>query len=90
MDRRLVRRFFQPRSGLPALCVFYQDRLGFAGTKKEPQTVWFSKTGEHEDFGYLRTLEDSDSISVNLSGKKLNAISSVAVRLAPAVVYRRQ
>lgn len=70
---------FSPEAGYPRCVFFYQDRLGFAGTKKEPQTVWFSKTGEHEDFGYLRTLEDSDSISVNLSGKKLNAISSVAV-----------
>ncbi len=70
---------FSPQSGYPSCVFFYQDRLGFAGSKKEPQTIWFSKTGEYEDFGYLRTLEDSDSISLTLSGKKLNAINSVAV-----------
>lgn len=70
---------FSPQAGYPRCVFFYQDRLGFAGTKKEPQTVWFSKTGEHEDFGYSRTLEDSDALSINLSGKKLNAIHSVAV-----------
>lgn len=70
---------FSPEAGYPGCVFFFQDRLGFAGSKKEPQTIWFSKTGEYEDFGYLRTLEDSDAISLNLSGKKLNAINSVAV-----------
>lgn len=70
---------FSPEAGYPGCVFFYQDRLGFAGSKKEPQTIWFSKTGEYDDFGYLRTLEDSDAISLNLSGKKLNAINSVAV-----------
>ena len=71
---------FSPAAGYPSCVFFYQDRLGLAGTKAEAQTVWFSKTGEYFDFGHARnTLEDSDSISVNLSGKKLNSIHSVAV-----------
>ena len=71
---------FSPASGYPSCVFFYQDRLGLAGTRAEAQTVWFSKTGAYADFGHARgTLEDSDSISVNLSGKKLNAIHSVAV-----------
>ena len=70
---------FSSDAGYPSCVFFYQDRLGFAGSKREPQTIWFSKTGEYEDFGYLRTLEDSDAISLTLSGKKLNAINSVAV-----------
>lgn len=70
---------FSDYNGFPSCVFFYQDRLGFAGTKKEPQTLWFSKTGEYDDFGHLRNIEDSDGISINLSGKKLNAIHSVAV-----------
>lgn len=71
---------FSPKSGYPSCVFFYQDRLGLAGTRAEAQTIWFSKTGEHEHFGHARgTLEESDSFSVNLSGKKLNAIHSVAV-----------
>jgi len=69
---------FSEDAGFPTCVFFYQDRLGFAGTKKEPQTLWFSKTAEYENFGYLRSLADSDAISLNLSGKKLNAINSVA------------
>ncbi len=71
---------FSPKSGYPSCVFFYQDRLGLAGTRAEAQTIWFSKTGEHAHFGHTRgALEDADSFSVNLSGKKLNAIHSVAV-----------
>lgn len=71
---------FSPKSGYPACVFFYQDRLGLAGTRSEAQSIWFSKTGEHENFGHARaSLEDSDSFGVNLSGKKLNAIHAVAV-----------
>lgn len=71
---------FSPKSGYPSCVFFYQDRLGLAGTRAEAQTIWFSKTGEHGHFGHMRgALEDSDSFCVNLSGKKLNAIHSVAV-----------
>ena len=70
---------FSPDAGYPSCVFFFQDRLGFAGTAREPQTLWLSKTGEYEDFGYFRTVQDADSISINLSSKKLNAIHSVAV-----------
>lgn len=71
---------FSPAAGYPACVFFYQDRLGFAGTESEAQSVWFSRTGAYTDFGHARnTLLDTDAISVNLSGKKLNAIRAVAV-----------
>lgn len=71
---------FSPGSGYPSCVFFYQDRLGLAGTRAEAQTVWFSKTGAHADFGHARgALEESDGFCINLSGKKLNAIHSVAV-----------
>ena len=70
---------FSPKNGYPACVFFYQDRLGLAGTRAEAQTIWFSKTGKHMHFGHGReTLADDDSISVNLSGKKLNAIQAVS------------
>lgn len=71
---------FGEKNGYPSCVFFYQDRLGLAGSKAEAQTVWFSKTGHYGDFGHARAaLEDTDAISVNLSGKKLNAIRSVSV-----------
>jgi len=71
---------FSDKNGYPSCVFFYQDRLGLAGTHTEAQTLWFSKTGDYSNFGHSRsTLADDDSISINLSGKKLNAIRSVAV-----------
>lgn len=69
---------FSAKAGFPGSVFLYQNRLGFACTRQEAQSLWFSKTGEYENFGYLRTLADSDAISVNLSSNKLNAIRSVA------------
>ena len=58
---------------------FYQDRLGLAGTYQEPQTLWFSRTGVYSDFGHARgDLLDTDAMSINLSGKKLNMIHNVS------------
>ncbi len=34
----------------PGLAAFHEDRLVFAATPKEPYTLWFSRTGEHQDF----------------------------------------
>ncbi len=70
---------FSTDTGFPTCVFFYQDRLGFAATERDRQNMWFSKTGEYTDFGYNRTLTDDDAISISLSGKKLNAIHSVAV-----------
>ena len=70
---------FSAKNGYPACVFFYQDRLGLAGTYTEPQTIWFSKTGAYENFGHARgRLAEDDTISVNFSGKKLNAIHAVA------------
>ncbi len=71
---------FSPKNGYPSCVFFYQDRLGLAGTNAEPQTLWFSKTARYTDFGHARAgLLDNDALSLNLSGKCLNAIHQVAV-----------
>ena len=70
---------FSPKNGYPTCVFFYQDRLGLAGTYQEPQTLWFSKTGLYGDFGHARgELLDTDAMSINLSGKKLNTIHNVS------------
>lgn len=70
---------FSQQNGYPSCVFFYQDRLGFACTQKEPQTLWFSKISQYEDFGHLRTQQESDGFCINLNGKTLNSIRSVAV-----------
>lgn len=63
--------------GYPSAVIFYQDRLGFAGTTTEPQTTWMSKSGAYTDFGVSSPLVDSDAISVVLSSRKMNGIKTM-------------
>ena len=63
--------------GYPSCVTFYQDRLAFACTKTDPQTVWFSETGNYTSFARHEPLEDTDGISINLSSRKMNAIRNL-------------
>jgi hypothetical protein len=63
--------------GFPICGGFYQDRLVAAATPSELQTVWTSKTGNYFDFGTTSPLEDTDSVSVNLPSRKMNAIKNL-------------
>ncbi len=71
---------FSPAAGYPACVFFYQDRLGLAATRREAQTLWFSKTGDPTDFGRARdTLLATDALTVRLGGTHLNSIQAVVV-----------
>lgn len=61
---------------------FYEDRLWFAGTVEQPQTVWGSRTAEYENFiTYSYPLPsgpaaqtDVDAQAFTINAKQLNAI----------------
>lgn len=56
----------------PRVVGFYEDRLGWGSTVAEPQTLWFSKTG---DFENLTTgANDDDALEFTISAGQVNAI----------------
>jgi hypothetical protein len=57
-------------NGYPSSLCFYQDRLCFAATAKQPQSVWMSVTGDYYNFK-ASTLADA---SMNYTIKSTNAI----------------
>lgn len=63
--------------GFPSALTFFQDRLCFASTYAEPQTIWASKTGDYYNFDVSDPLVDSDRISIQLASKKLNGINNL-------------
>lgn len=63
--------------GYPTVSRFYQDRLVFASTPSEPQTVWMTQTGNYYSFFRHSTLLDTDGISVNLPSRQLNSINGL-------------
>lgn len=69
---------WSPYAGWPAVVEFHpEDRLGFANTYTEPQTYWFTRTGNYIDFSRSSPLLDSDGISSPLPSRKVNGINGL-------------
>ena len=60
--------------GYPTTVTFFEERTVYAGTATQPQTVWFSATGDFENFKTPVTLTASSSFSLTASSDKRNAI----------------
>lgn len=63
--------------GWPSCVVFYQDRLVFANSPSDPQTVWLSRTGDYTNFGRSAPVVDDDGITAPLVSRQVNAIRSM-------------
>ncbi len=68
---------FTSSGDFPRSVAFFQERLGFAGTDNDPQTVWLSKSGDFEDQG-SGTGADSDAIKITIASGKVNVIQWIA------------
>jgi hypothetical protein len=68
---------FSSYRGYPSLVWFYQDRLSFAASPVDLQTLWHSQTGIYNDFGTSDPLVDTDAISINLPARTQNKILNV-------------
>ncbi|MBR1439171.1 MAG: hypothetical protein IJ587_11620, partial [Synergistaceae bacterium] len=63
--------------GYPSAAAMYQDRLVFAGTARQPQTIWLSRTGDYADFGVSDPLKDDDAVTLTLASKGADGIHSL-------------
>lgn len=62
--------------GYPSTVAFYEERLVFAATTNNPQTIWFSQTGDWENF-LIGTL-DTDAMNYTIAASQVNAIRWLA------------
>lgn len=60
--------------GYPAETEFYADRLWFAASRAQPQTVWASRTGDYSFFGKSTPILDDDAMSATFNARQLNTI----------------
>lgn len=63
--------------GYPSCLTFHEERLVFAATPKQPQTVWMSKSGEYSNFSPTEPRSevlDNSAISYTLASNQVNAI----------------
>lgn len=63
---------FSDTTGFPASIAFFEDRLIYAATTLQPQTVWGSQSGLYNDFspGVIA----SDAITYTIASDQVNAI----------------
>ena len=57
----------------PKYVTFYENRLIYAGTSREPQNIWMSKIGSYYDF--LPGGEDDDPVNTTIVSNSINALS---------------
>ncbi|SME88479.1 hypothetical protein [Desulfovibrio gilichinskyi] len=60
--------------GFPSCVTFFEERLCFAASPANPQTIWMSKSGSYEDFGVSSPIVDDDACTYTLSADQVNAI----------------
>ena len=60
--------------GYPSAVTYYQQRMVFANTPAQPQTVWMSRTGAFPDFGTSNPVLDDDAITFTIASRQVNAI----------------
>jgi len=67
---------FSDTTGHPSCVTFFEQRLVFAGTTNQPQTVFFSKSGDYEnmDANLSGTIADDDAIIYTIASNQVNAI----------------
>jgi len=67
---------FSETTGHPSCVTFFEQRLVFAATLSQPQTIFFSKSGDYENMDENRggTIADDDAIIYTIASNQVNAI----------------
>jgi len=64
---------FSALRGYPAAITFHENRLVFAGTLSQPDSIWMSKSSRYYNFD-VGDAEDNDSIQITASIGEINQI----------------
>nr|BAR39380.1 putative tail tubular protein B [uncultured Mediterranean phage uvMED] len=67
---------FSDTTGYPSCVTFFEQRLVFAATTAQPQTIFFSRSADYENFNdnYHQTVADDDAIVYTIASNQVNAI----------------
>jgi len=60
--------------GWPRALCYHEQRLFFAGSPAQPQTLWASRSGLYKDFGVADEVADDDALSYTIAANQVNAI----------------
>lgn len=62
----------------PGAVGYFQQRMVYAGTDNKPQTLWFSRPGVFNNFGYSFPIKDDDAITWTIASNEVNRVNHVA------------
>lgn len=65
---------FNAADDYPGVCTFFQQRLVFARTNNNPQTIWGSVTGSFENMNIRSPIRDDDSYNFTINARQVNEI----------------
>jgi len=67
---------FSDTTGYPSCVTFFEQRLVLAATIVQPQTLFFSRSADYENFDdkYHETVADDDAIVYTIASNQVNAI----------------
>lgn len=68
---------FNGPGNYPSVVSIYQQRLVFAASKNDPETIWMSRTGDYLNFTKSQSFVGSDRAEFTLSGEQLNRVRSM-------------
>ena len=66
---------FSDTTGFPSSVSFFEQRLVFAATNDQPQTIFFSKSGDYENMS--AGVNDDDAMVYTIAANQVNAIKSM-------------
>ena len=71
--------------GYPRTLVFYEDRLWFASSTNNPDTLWGSKSSQYENFSYSPLGLDNESITAPIQDNEISQVQWMQARQVMAV-----
>lgn len=68
---------FDGEGNWPSVVSIYQQRLAFASSVNQPETVWMSRVGDYSNFTRSKNLVGSDRAEFDMSGESLNRVRAL-------------
>jgi hypothetical protein len=70
----IERDLFGTADDYPKTATYFQQRLMFANTTNNPETVYASKTGSFKNFSISSPIQDDDAVTFSLAGRQVNSV----------------
>jgi len=69
-----LRNPFDEADKYPSCVQFFEQRLFFAASNKEPQKLWGSQTANYENFNVSTPLKDDDAVTYGIAADRVNKV----------------